>query len=106
MRPLPAQFIRRLAGAVVLLGFAWTLVLAASPDLHEAAHHDAGDEHHECAVTLIHAGGIENSPAPTFSVVALPRVFANLGAPRLDWVPSLFSTSSVLEHAPPIRRGA
>ncbi len=98
-RPL-ASF-RRAVCALLLLAFAWAVVLAASPDLHESAHHDADDAQHECAATMIHHGGIDHTPAPAFTVAFLPVVFAQVGAPRLDWVPSLFSGSRIFEHGPP-----
>jgi len=55
-RPALPEWPRRLlaAGAAVLV---LTLsVLAASPQLHEWLHPDAGQPEHECAITLFHHG--------------------------------------------------
>jgi hypothetical protein len=37
----------------------WATVLVVCPSLHELIHHDADDEHHDCAVTLFLAGQVE-----------------------------------------------
>ena len=36
----------------------WATLLAACPSLHELIHHDADDEHHDCAVTMLLAGQV------------------------------------------------
>jgi hypothetical protein len=39
----------------------WATVLVVCPSLHELIHHDADDEHHDCAVTFFLAGQVEQS---------------------------------------------
>src|SRR6266403_6177906 len=39
----------------------WAAVLAVCPSVHELVHHDADDEHHDCAVTLFLAGQVEQA---------------------------------------------
>ena len=39
----------------------WAALLAVCPTLHELIHHDADDEHHDCAVTLFLAGQVEQA---------------------------------------------
>jgi hypothetical protein len=37
----------------------WASVLVVYPSLHELIHHDADDEHHDCAVTLFFGGQVD-----------------------------------------------
>lgn len=80
----------------------WATVLAVCPSLHELIHHDADDEHHDCAVTLFLAGQVEQ---PTLEFIVLSK-------PALLPVPldqsydprsygSFFLSCRLLEHAPP-----
>src|SRR5277367_6757638 len=39
----------------------WATVLVVCPSLHDLVHHDADDEHHDCAVTLFLGGQVEQS---------------------------------------------
>lgn len=72
----PSAVFRGLAAFCAVL--VWALgLLAASPELHAALHHDADQADHVCAVTLFHQG-TENpvpplviAPAPLLTVVAL-----------------------------------
>jgi len=60
--------------------------LVVSPQLHECLHHDAGSNHHQCAVTIFEQGLVDASsvevasqpPAsiPTFVPTAVFSVFA------------------------------
>jgi hypothetical protein len=79
--------------------------LAASPHFHQLLHHDADQDHHECAVTVMASGGSDDSvppailnlgPLPADSCAALPEL-----APA-D-VAALFLSAHVFEHAPPAR---
>ena len=51
------------------------MILAVCPELHELIHHDADDEHHDCAVTAILSGGIEHTPiVPVVADVPAPAL--------------------------------
>jgi hypothetical protein len=80
----------------------WAAVLAVCPSVHELIHHDADDEHHDCAVTLFLAGQVEQAlidpiivrqPAPVELVLS-----RTCPAPAGG---SFFLTCRILEHAPP-----
>lgn len=82
----------------------WAAVLAVCPSVHEMIHHDADDEHHDCAVTLFLAGHLEQ---PAIDPIVIPK-------PALVPVPldqayesrsfgSFFLSCRLLEHAPPLR---
>jgi hypothetical protein len=90
------------AGFFLIACFAWTLILASAPDLHELIHAGADSPAHSCAVTTLHAGGLDASPAAL--ICSAPLLFAALeGVIRCDdELPS--STWSYLahEHAPPV----
>jgi hypothetical protein len=82
----------------------WAMILAVCPELHELIHHDADDEHHDCAVTAIVFGGIEHTP--------IVPVVADAPAPALDRfdvffdaqaAASFFLSCRILEHAPPVK---
>ena len=89
--------------AVLLLAHVLAVVaLAVSPRLHHWVHPDADDDQHECAVALFLHGGCDQPPPP----VAVPacadawqEILPHAFPPA--WVASVFSTSRVLEHAPP-----
>jgi hypothetical protein len=82
----------------------WATVMAVCPSLHELIHHDADDEHHDCAVTMLLAGQLEQ---PTIDPIVIAK-------PALVPVPleqtyesrsfgSFFLSCRLLEHAPPLR---
>jgi hypothetical protein len=82
----------------------WATVLAVCPSLHELIHHDADDEHHDCAVTMLLAGQLEQ---PAIDPIVITK-------PALVPVPldqtyeirsfgSFFLSCRLLEHAPPLR---
>jgi hypothetical protein len=82
----------------------WATVLVVCPTLHELIHHDADDEHHDCAVTQFLAGQVEqpvldsiifNKPA------LLPVPLDESYDPRSRG--SFFLSCRLLEHAPPRR---
>ena len=80
----------------------WAAVLAVCPSVHELIHHDADDEHHDCAVTLFLAGQVEQ-PVTDPIVVIKPAAVAV----PLDQTyhkrsgGSFFLSCRILEHAPP-----
>ena len=82
----------------------WATVLAVCPSLHELIHHDADDDHHDCAVTMLLAGQLEQ---PAIDPIIITK-------PALVPVPldqtcesrsfgSFFLSCRLLEHAPPLR---
>src|SRR5580704_15737958 len=82
----------------------WATVLAVCPSLHELIHHDADDEHHDCAVTMLLAGQLDQ---PAIDPIVITK-------PALVPVPldqtyesrsfgSFFLSCRLLEHAPPLR---
>jgi hypothetical protein len=87
------------AGATVV-----ALFLAVCPSVHELIHHDADDEHHDCAVTLFLAGQVEQALIdpiiiwqPAQSELPVSRTCDALAAG------SFFLSCRILEHAPPLR---
>lgn len=93
--------------SAVLAGFAFGLVLEASPRLHEWAHHhhhdSRGDDGDDCLVTTLAAGGYEAAaPAPVL-VHFLAELCEVAPVDRSREVQSLFLGFRLLEHAPPRR---
>ena len=90
--------------ACVLVQMLLAQAMAASPDLHERLHSDAGDQHHECAVTHLLQGDFgDGAPVPLVSAgpfVPVHETEIIATAPAL-WVAPLFLMNGVLEHAPP-----
>lgn len=77
-RPVLPAWPRRLiaaAGAALVLALS---VLAASPQLHEWLHPDAGQPDHECAITLFHHG-VAQAVTEIALVVVPMRWIARLG---------------------------
>ncbi len=90
----------------MLAHFLAVLVMAASPGLHEIAHHDGHDEEeetHHCVVSDMLSGGTgDGVPPRSFTVAAtLPHQFFSVAEFDPQWIASLFLTGCVLEHAPP-----
>ena len=82
----------------------WATVLVVCPSLHELIHHDADDEHHDCAVTMLLAGQIEQ-PVIDPIVITKPAV---VPVPldqsyETQSFGSFFLSCRMLEHAPPLR---
>jgi hypothetical protein len=81
----------------------WATVLGVCPSLHELIHHDADDEHHDCAVTMLLGGQVEQ-PVIDPIVITQPAVVTV----PLDWsyetqsFGSFFLSCRMLEHAPPL----
>ena len=71
----PSSFVRWTAAGCALL--VWMLGLfAASPQLHERLHADAGHTEHECAITIFHHGVEDAGTAQPLLVVAWRMVGA------------------------------
>jgi hypothetical protein len=81
----------------------WAATLAVCPTLHELIHHDADDEHHDCAVTLFLAGQVEQAFIEPISLGQSARVelllLRTYGAVVCG---SFFLSRCILEHAPPL----
>ena len=91
------------AGLACLLIAHWLLAMAmaASPDLHERLHSDAGHDDHDCAAKLLAAGSCD---AGTEAVVAASPSLAlevDLADRRESQVAASHWFTGVLEHAPP-----
>jgi hypothetical protein len=71
--------LRRGMAAVLFLAVLAIVAMAASPALHEEAHHDADHADHECAVTLFASGSAADQ-------VVTPQVLAGVFLP---WVETL-----------------
>jgi hypothetical protein len=82
----------------------WATVLVVSPNLHELIHHDADDEHHDCAATLFLAGQVEQ-PAIDPIVIIKPALVPVSLDQRYETQSrgSFFLGCRILEHAPPLR---
>ncbi len=68
-RPQKISGVRRIAQAatagLLVLVLLLTVMMAASPSLHEYFHHDADRADHSCAVTLFTHGGVTMADVPT-----------------------------------------
>jgi hypothetical protein len=78
--------------------------LAASPNLHQLFHHDAGRGDHECAVTVMISGGSDGSIVPEVldagAIFRTPCDFSSeIQTPDLA---PFFLSAHVFEHAPPL----
>jgi hypothetical protein len=82
----------------------WAALLAVCPTLHELIHHDADDEHHDCAVTLFLAGQIEQAFNEPITLGQSAPVELLLDRTYGTVYGSFFLSRSILEHAPPLSR--
>lgn len=91
-------FVALLAAQVLLM-----IIASASPGLHHWIHPDADSDGHECGITLIIHGGLEDTAGPVALLVFafLPVFFSLLASLTSVWVKSLFLEGNLLEHAPP-----
>jgi hypothetical protein len=83
----------------------WAAVLAVCPSVHELVHHDADDEHHDCAVTLFLTGQVEHAltdPIIIGRAASIELFLRQTGDSAVCG--SFFLSRSILEHAPPRRR--
>jgi hypothetical protein len=97
-------FAPRIVSVLLVAMLHWASVLAVCPSLHELVHHDADDEHHDCAVTLFLAGQVEQ---PALDPIVLPEPAAlpiplDQSNDTQSWG-SFFLSCRMLEHAPPLR---
>ncbi len=90
-----------LAVAVALCVLAAGL-LAASPELHEHVHHDAGHADHSCLVTAMAAGSFDSVSVTPLLVVLCLALAGTAALMRAQWVRPQFLEGSVLEHGPPV----
>ena len=108
-KPLTREISNPSAGATVVALFLaamlqWAAVLAVCPSVHELIHHDADDEHHDCAVTLFLAGQVEQ--ALIDPIIVWQPAQCELPLSRICDAPaagSFFLSCRILEHAPPLR---
>lgn len=90
-------------GASALAAFLFAVVAASAPGFHHHLHSDADQAQHECALTIFGAGkyvGADSAPR-----LAAPRAVAEFAVSlRLHsaWVPAIFSSARIFEHAPPV----
>jgi hypothetical protein len=106
-KPVTREISNRSAGATVVALFLaamlqWAAVLAVCPSVHELIHHDADDEHHDCAVTLFLAGQVE---LPAIDPIIITKQAAVLVPLDQSYDTrssgSFFLSCRILEHAPP-----
>jgi len=81
--------------ASVLMGIVLLLnAMAASPTLHELFHPDAGDQAHQCAVTMFAHGSVDSAAVDVPVVAPLPFIqtvcFANgsVFCPAIEQLPA------------------
>ena len=80
------------------------MVLVVCPSLHELIHHDADDEHHDCAVTLFLAGQVEQPAVDPIAITGpVPVQVALEERSDAQSCGSFFLSCRILEHAPPLR---
>ncbi len=94
--------LRRGIIALLMVQLLIVMAMAVSPQLHEWAHHDAGADDHECAVTLFMYGECDIPAVGPGVAILVEWIFEQLVLPRLVWVDGLFLSRRVLEHAPPV----
>jgi hypothetical protein len=95
---------RATVASLVIAAFAWSLVLAASPQLHARIHRNANNTEHTCAATLLASGSYHHSAPPVLLNSAAVPDFISVVAPLTPkWVGSTFLGASTFEHAPPSR---
>ena len=93
------------AAACVLMQMIMALAMVVTPELHEHLHHDAGDSHHECAVTHLMQGDFgDGAPLPLVAVapVQVAPTTEVFSADTTANVAPLWLVNGILEHAPPL----
>ena len=109
-RPVNREASKASSGSMVISLFLavmlqWAAVLAVCPSVHELIHHDADDEHHDCAVTLFLAGQVEQAfidPVILSEPVPVELPFQLIRDALISG--SFFLSCRILEHAPPRRK--
>jgi hypothetical protein len=99
-----ASAVTKIVSLFLVAMLQWATVLVVCPSLHELIHHDADDEHHDCAVTLFLAGQVEQ-PAIDPIVITKPALVPVSLDQRYETQSrgSFFLGCRILEHAPPLR---
>lgn len=81
-RPQKISGVRRIAqwatAGLLILSLLMTVLMAASPSLHEYFHHDADQADHSCAVTLFTHGGVTMADVPTLLALFVPLLLCYL----------------------------
>ena len=99
-RPSALRTALAAALALCVLVAGW---MAASPELHEHLHHDAGHADHTCLATMIASGGCESVVVAALFVAAGLAWTGTFTQLCTHWVRPLFLDDGVLEHGPPVR---
>jgi hypothetical protein len=92
--------LKRVCVFALLLHLVAIMVMAVSPELHDAVHDDADQPTHECAVTLF-ASGCDDVVGVVVIVEAILKVVETRRIPRQVWIKGIFRVLRVWEHAPP-----
>jgi hypothetical protein len=93
---------RTCVAAFVSAAFLWTLLLSASPELHQRVHPDANQADHTCAVTLVASGNYDHAAQlPLISTPDFVGEFGSVQALTSTWVKPLFLNAHIFAHAPP-----
>jgi hypothetical protein len=96
--------LQALLAAIIIAQCGASLGMAVHHGWHEAAHHDADEEDHDCPVVALAHGFWDAPPVPLHAPPRPPappvaRTFPDTA--RL--APAVILAASVLEHAPPGR---
>ncbi|MEY2560386.1 MAG: hypothetical protein QOG51_801 [Verrucomicrobiota bacterium] len=101
-RQLTRSLIRGTIAGWLCAAFLGALALSVLPQWHELLHPNAKAAQHECAVTLIAAGNLQQSAPAPLVVAPLPALqFSFVPALNPIWVASPFISARIFEHAPP-----
>jgi hypothetical protein len=92
--------LKRACVFALLLHLLAVMAMAVSPELHDAAHDDADQPTHECAVTLF-ASGCDDVVGIVVIVEAILKLVETRRVPRRVWIEGVFRVLRVWEHAPP-----
>jgi hypothetical protein len=92
----------RIVSLFLIAMLQWATALAVCPSVHELIHHDADDEHHDCAVTLFLAGQVEQSAVEPIVLMGPARILVSLNETyNAQACGSFFLSCRIMEHAPP-----
>ena len=101
---LGASAARKIVSMLLVATLQLATVLVVCPCLHELLHHDADDEHHDCAVTLFLTGQVEQSTIEPIVITKPALVPVSLDQSyETQSRGSFFLSCRILEHAPPPR---
>ena len=99
-RDEPAAFLTLFVTGLLAAQLA-ILAMAVCPSLNKWLHHDAGEQDHQCAVTVFSSGQIDSVVPALVTLLVSAAGHTPIGT--LAQVERSFFRSSVLEHAPPAR---